>query len=51
MSGIFKIKTQTALTKTEIIHALDVLFAFQGIKAVNVGDNSFKVVSLSSRRN
>jgi len=34
------------LTKAEVIHAFDVLLAFQGIKAVNVGDTSFKVVSL-----
>lgn len=49
--GIFKINTQTPLTKAEVVHAFDVLFAFQGIQAVNVGDNSFKIVSLSSDGN
>lgn len=49
--GAYKIQTQTPLTKDEAIHAIDVLFAFHGIKAANVGDSSFKIVSLSSGGN
>jgi hypothetical protein len=49
--GAYKVQTQTPLTKAEVIHAIDVLLAFHGIKAANVGDSSFKIVSLSSGGN
>lgn len=49
--GACKIRTQTLLTKAEVVHAIDVLMAFHELKAINIGDKSFKVVSLSSGRN
>ena len=49
-SGIYNIKTQTPLTKAEVVHAFDVLMAFHELKAINVGDDSFKIVSQSSAK-
>src|SRR5262249_34186183 len=40
----FTFRTATPLTKAEAIHAFDVMFALHGVKAVNVGDDSFKMV-------
>ena len=39
------------MTKEEAVHAFDVLMAFYKLKAINVGDSSFKIVSLSSGGN
>jgi hypothetical protein len=35
---------QTPLTKTETLHAFDVLLAWQGLKVISVDDKSFKLV-------
>ena len=42
------LRTQTPLTEAESIHALDTLFAWNGIKIVNLDDHSFKAVPISS---
>ncbi len=39
---------QTPLTKYEILHALDVMLAWHGVKIVNVGDSSFKLAPIST---
>jgi hypothetical protein len=41
----FNLNTSVPLTTTELMHALDVLFAFNGVKAENVGDDSFEIVA------
>jgi hypothetical protein len=46
--GTFAFHNQTALTKTETLHALDVLLAWHGLKVVNVDDTSFKLVPLAA---
>jgi hypothetical protein len=40
--------SSTPLTTLETIHALDTLFRWNGLKVVPVGDDSIKVVSISS---
>ena len=44
----FAFHNQTPLTKTETLHAFDVLLAWHGLKIVNVDDASFKLVPLAS---
>jgi hypothetical protein len=46
-----KLKTLHGLGKAESMHAFDVIFALNGLKVVNVGDDSFKVVPVAGRNN
>jgi len=42
-----RLSTVHPLTKAEAVHALNAIFALNGVKIVNVGDDSFKTVFLS----
>ena len=44
----FALRTTPALTGAEIIYALDVQFAWRGVKIVDVDDKLVKVVPLST---
>jgi len=44
----FAFHNQTPLTKTETLHAFDVLLAWHGLKIVNVDDKSFKLVPVAT---
>lgn len=43
------LRSHTALSKAETIHAFDILLAWQGLKAVPVGERDFRVVGLERR--
>jgi hypothetical protein len=43
----FSIRTHSQLTKTAMLHAFDTLLAWQGIKAINVDEKSFKFVRIA----
>jgi hypothetical protein len=47
----YTIQTQAPLTKAEVIHAFDVLLAYHGLKAENVGDDAFRIVFRASAEN
>ena len=42
----FTFRTHTPLTKAEVLHAFDTLFAWHGIKAVNIDEKTFKIVQI-----
>src|ERR1700690_976417 len=44
----FTFHNQTPLTKNETLHAFDVLLGWHGLKVVNLDDNSYKLVPVSS---
>jgi len=44
----FTFQTRTPLTKAEVIHAFDTLFAWHGIKAVNIDEKTFKIVRIEA---
>lgn len=46
-TAFIDLQTEKRLSKAEMVHAFDVLFAFNGIKPVNVGDDSFQFTSIS----
>jgi hypothetical protein len=47
-TGTFTFHNQTPLTKTEILHAFDVLLAWHGLKVANMDDKSFRLVSMAA---
>jgi hypothetical protein len=40
----FSFRSQTVLSKAEVIHAFDILLNWQGLQAVPVGENDFRVI-------
>jgi hypothetical protein len=44
----FTFQTFTPLTKAEFLHAFDTLFAWHGIKAVNIDEKTFKIVQVEN---
>lgn len=48
VGATFTFHNQTPLTKTEVLHAFDVILAWRGLKVVNLDDKSFKLAPLAS---
>ena len=42
----FNLQTQAPLTKAEVLHAFDTLFAWHGVKVVNIDEKTFKIVQI-----
>jgi RNA polymerase sigma factor (sigma-70 family) len=46
--GAISFHGRTPLTKAEVVYAFDILFGWQGLKVVLVGEDSFKVIAVKS---
>lgn len=49
LNGMVNLQTQTPLSKTECLYALDTLFEWQGIKMVPVGEDLIKAVPIPGK--
>lgn len=49
LNGVVNLQTQTPLSKTECLYALDTLFEWQGIKMVPVGEDLIKAVPIPGK--
>jgi hypothetical protein len=47
--SLISFHAQTALSKAEVKYAFDILFRWQGLKAVFVGADSFRMISTNGR--